>query len=87
MYVLPKHLNEKVVRLQLKKLNAVLTVLTEEQAKYIHVPLQAPYKPDTYRTDFRGREALTESHVRLFIFLNSVPVNGRSFDEFQKGLS
>ncbi len=49
VHVLPKHLDEKVARLQLKKLNAVLTELTEEQANYIHVPKQGPYKPDTYR--------------------------------------
>jgi adenosylhomocysteinase len=49
VHVLPKHLDEKVARLQLKKLNAELTVLTEEQAKYIHVPIEGPYKPNTYR--------------------------------------
>ena len=49
VHVLPKHLDEKVARLQLKKLNATLTVLTEEQAKYIHVPMNGPYKSDTYR--------------------------------------
>ncbi|GJI91402.1 MULTISPECIES: adenosylhomocysteinase [Duganella] len=49
VYVLPKHLDEKVARLQLKKLNAQLTVLTEEQAAYIGVSQQGPYKPDHYR--------------------------------------
>ncbi len=49
VYVLPKHLDEKVARLQLKTLNAQLTELTEEQAAYIGVPKQGPYKPDTYR--------------------------------------
>jgi adenosylhomocysteinase len=49
VYVLPKHLDEKVARLQLAKLNAKLTELTPEQAKYIGVPKQGPYKPDTYR--------------------------------------
>lgn len=49
VHVLPKHLDEKVARLQLKTLNAQLTVLREDQAKYIHVPLAGPYKPDTYR--------------------------------------
>jgi adenosylhomocysteinase len=49
VYTLPKHLDEKVARLQLKKLNAQLTVLREDQAKYIHVPVQGPYKPNTYR--------------------------------------
>jgi adenosylhomocysteinase len=49
VYTLPKHLDEKVARLQLKKLNAELTVLREDQAKYIHVPVEGPYKPDTYR--------------------------------------
>ncbi len=49
VYVLPKHLDEKVARLQLKTLNAQLTELTEDQAAYIGVPVQGPYKPDTYR--------------------------------------
>jgi adenosylhomocysteinase len=49
VYTLPKHLDEKVARLQLKKLNAQLTELTEAQAKYIGVPKQGPYKSDHYR--------------------------------------
>ena len=49
VYVLPKHLDEKVARLQLKTLNAVLTELTDEQAAYIGVDKQGPYKPDSYR--------------------------------------
>lgn len=49
VYVLPKHLDEKVARLQLAKLNAQLTELTPEQAAYIGVPVEGPYKPDTYR--------------------------------------
>jgi adenosylhomocysteinase len=49
VYVLPKHLDEKVARLQLSKLGAMLTELTDEQAAYIGVPKEGPYKPDTYR--------------------------------------
>lgn len=49
VYTLPKHLDEKVARLQLKKLGAQLTELSAEQASYIGVPAQGPYKPDTYR--------------------------------------
>jgi adenosylhomocysteinase len=49
VHVLPKHLDEKVARLQLKTLNAELTVLREDQAKYIHVKVAGPFKPDTYR--------------------------------------
>jgi adenosylhomocysteinase len=49
VYTLPKHLDEKVARLQLKKLNAVLTELSDTQAKYIGVPKQGPYKSDQYR--------------------------------------
>ncbi|MES2741129.1 MAG: adenosylhomocysteinase [Pseudomonadota bacterium] len=49
VYTLPKHLDEKVARLQLKKLNAQLTELTAEQAAYISVSVQGPYKPDHYR--------------------------------------
>ncbi|MBC7807632.1 MAG: adenosylhomocysteinase [Akkermansiaceae bacterium] len=49
VYVLPKHLDEKVARLQLAKLGAMLTELTPEQADYIGVAQQGPYKSDTYR--------------------------------------
>jgi adenosylhomocysteinase len=49
VYVLPKHLDEKVARLQLKKLGAMLTELSPEQASYIGVPVEGPYKPDSYR--------------------------------------
>jgi adenosylhomocysteinase len=49
VYVLPKHLDEKVARLHLKKVGAMLTELSEEQAAYIGVPKSGPYKPDTYR--------------------------------------
>ena len=49
VYVLPKHLDEKVARLQLKKLNAQLTELTDVQARYIGVAKEGPYKPDHYR--------------------------------------
>ncbi len=49
VYVLPKHLDEKVARLHLKKVGAMLTELTDEQAAYIGVPKQGPYKADTYR--------------------------------------
>ncbi len=49
VYTLPKHLDEKVAILQLKKLNAQLSTLTDQQAAYIGVSKQGPYKPDTYR--------------------------------------
>jgi adenosylhomocysteinase len=49
VYTLPKHLDEKVARLQLRKLNAQLTELTEEQAGYIGVKQTGPYKPEHYR--------------------------------------
>src|SRR5438034_7499523 len=49
VYVLPKKLDEHVARLQLKKLNVQLTELTPEQAAYIHVPKEGPYKSDHYR--------------------------------------
>ena len=49
VYVLPKVLDEKVARLHLKKVGAMLTELTDEQAAYIGVNKQGPYKPDTYR--------------------------------------
>jgi adenosylhomocysteinase len=49
VYVLPKHLDEKVARLQLKKLGAQLTELSDQQARYIGVRKEGPYKPDHYR--------------------------------------
>ena len=49
VYTLPKHLDEKVARLQLKTLNVELTTLTAEQATYIGVPVEGPYKADHYR--------------------------------------
>jgi adenosylhomocysteinase len=49
VYVLPKHLDEKVARLQLSKLGAQLTELTDAQAAYIGVGKNGPYQPDTYR--------------------------------------
>ena len=49
VYVLPKHLDEKVARLHLKKLGVQLTTLTPEQAEYIGIAADGPYKPDYYR--------------------------------------
>ncbi len=49
VYVLPKHLDEMVARLHLGKIGANLTRLTTEQAKYINVPVEGPYKSDHYR--------------------------------------
>jgi len=49
VYVLPKHLDEKVARLQLKKLNVSLSTLTDTQARYIGVDKAGPYKSEHYR--------------------------------------
>jgi len=49
VYVLPKSLDEKVARLHLPALGAKLTVLSQEQSDYIGVPVDGPYKPDSYR--------------------------------------
>ncbi|MDF1851337.1 MAG: adenosylhomocysteinase [Verrucomicrobiales bacterium] len=49
VYVLPKHLDEEVARLHLEKIGAKLTALTPEQADYISVPVEGPYKPELYR--------------------------------------
>ena len=49
VYTLPKHLDEKVARLQLTTLNAQLTTLTDQQAAYINVPKEGPYKANHYR--------------------------------------
>jgi adenosylhomocysteinase len=49
VYVLPKHLDEKVAALHLEKLDVSLTKLTKEQADYIGIPGEGPFKPDYYR--------------------------------------
>jgi adenosylhomocysteinase len=49
VYVLPKHLDEKVARLHLERIGVNLTTLRPEQAEYIGVPVEGPYKPDQYR--------------------------------------
>jgi adenosylhomocysteinase len=49
VYVLPKHLDEKVARLHLDKLGVKLTTLTGKQASYIGVSVEGPFKPDHYR--------------------------------------
>jgi adenosylhomocysteinase len=47
--VLPKHLDEEVARLHLNKIGAKLTTLSQDQADYINVPVEGPFKPETYR--------------------------------------
>ena len=49
VYVLPKHLDEMVARLHLDKIGAKLTKLTKDQAEYINVSVEGPYKPEQYR--------------------------------------
>ncbi len=49
VYRLPKHLDEEVARLHLEKLGVHLTKLTPEQAEYLDIPIDGPYKPDHYR--------------------------------------
>ena len=49
VYVLPKHLDEKVAKLHLDALGVKLTTLTDEQAAYIGIPHEGPYKPEHYR--------------------------------------
>jgi adenosylhomocysteinase len=49
VYTLPKHLDEEVARLHLDKLGVKLTTLTEDQATYLGIPVQGPYKPEHYR--------------------------------------
>jgi adenosylhomocysteinase len=49
VYVLPKHLDEKVAMLHLKKLGVKLTTLTKQQADYIGVPVEGPFKANHYR--------------------------------------
>lgn len=49
VYVLPKHLDEKVARLHLERIGAKLTVLTQEQSQYLNIKTEGPYKPEHYR--------------------------------------
>lgn len=49
VYILPKHLDEKVARLHLKKIGANLTTMTKEQSEYLGIPVEGPYKPEHYR--------------------------------------
>ena len=49
VYTLPKHLDEKVARLHLEKIGVVLETLSQDQAEYIGVTVEGPYKPDYYR--------------------------------------
>lgn len=49
VYMLPKHLDEKVARLHLAKIGVELETLNEEQARYIGVAVEGPYKPEYYR--------------------------------------
>ena len=49
VYILPKKLDEEVARLHLEKIGAKLTVLSQDQADYIGVPVEGPYKPEHYR--------------------------------------
>jgi adenosylhomocysteinase len=49
VYMLPKHLDEKVAKLHLERLGAELTELKNDQAEYIGVTVEGPYKPDYYR--------------------------------------
>ena len=55
MYILPKILDEKVARLHLGNLQVGLSVLSEEQADYIGVPMNGPYKPEAYRYSTRRK--------------------------------
>jgi adenosylhomocysteinase len=49
VYVLPKHLDEKVAVLHLSKVGANLTALTDRQSEYLGIPVSGPYKPEAYR--------------------------------------
>jgi adenosylhomocysteinase len=49
VYMLPKHLDEKVARLHLEKIGVELDTLTPEQSSYMHIPVEGPYKPEHYR--------------------------------------
>ena len=59
--MLPKHLDEEVARLHLDHLGVKLTKLTKEQADYIGVPMDGPYKPDHYRVPSSGRSGRSDT--------------------------
>jgi adenosylhomocysteinase len=64
VYVLPKHLDERVARLHLEKLGVKLTQLSPKQADYIGVPVQGPYKSDRYRYWSRSDGSKRSSAIR-----------------------
>ena len=58
VYVLPKHLDEKVARLHLDALGVKLTKLTDEQAEYLDIDPSGPFKPRTTATEHSGRQPI-----------------------------
>ena len=67
VYNLPKILDEEVARLHLEKIGVKLTVMTQEQADYIGVPVEGPYKPDHYRyKKEKKRSFLNKFYRRCF---------------------
>ena len=87
-YVLPKHLDEKVARLHLEKVGAKLTKLSKEQADYISVTTEGPYKPDAYALlDSRiniSEEIKTKSIAE--IFSNNIKVGDTMFFNGELGV-
>merc|ERR1712224_949711 len=65
VYLLPKHLDEKVARLHLPAMGAKLTVLSKEQSDYVDIPVNGPYKPDTYATKRAGPATHRATHKLL----------------------
>jgi hypothetical protein len=65
VYVLPKHLDEKVARLHLDALGARLTELTPDQAAYLEVPVEGPYKPSTTATNRAMASAAGLARIRM----------------------
>jgi len=76
VYVLPKILDEKVARLHLKKIGANLTALSQEQADYINVPVEGPYKPEHYVTNANCKEYRRLCVSPLVLFTTCITKNG-----------
>ena len=69
VYMLPKELDEEVARLHLDHLGVILTELTDEQADYIGVSKEGPYKPDHYRYKYKSNINNKLPHIKTWGFL------------------
>jgi hypothetical protein len=77
VYVLPKHLDEKVARLHLDRIGARLTPLSDEQADYIGVPKEGPYTPDSYRYETACGNCPRTRTVAIIVSVDSARGRGK----------